>query len=107
MILAHPARRRYFEKSDFEAAMERFLQQSFLRYVDIVEVLNGRSSHAENEFARELCSRLELTGTGGSDAHDEWDIPTCATEFERDISDVNELITEIKAMRFKAVDLRK
>lgn len=107
MILAHPARRRYFKNSDLEAAMERFLKQSFLHYVDIIEVLNGRSSDAENEFARKLCSRLELRGTGGSDAHSLEDMPTAATYFEKDISNIEELITEIKAGRFEAVDLRK
>jgi predicted metal-dependent phosphoesterase TrpH len=106
MILAHPARRRYFENSDLEATMERFLKQSFLRYVDIIEVLNGKSPDAENEFARELCGRLELRGTGGSDAHTLEDIPAAATYFEKDISSLEELITEIKAGRFEAVDLR-
>ncbi len=107
MILAHPARRRYFENRDFEEAMERFLKQSFLQYVDIVEVMNGRSSDAENEFAMELCSRLELSGTGGSDAHSTEDMPTAATYFEKDVSNSAELITEIKAGRFEAVDLRR
>ncbi|MFC1900636.1 PHP-associated domain-containing protein [Chloroflexota bacterium] len=107
MILAHPGRRRYFENSDLEETVERFLRQSFLRYVDIVEVLNGRHTDAENEFAQELSKRMNWMGTGGSDAHDFVDIPTCATDFQRDISNLDELITEIKAGRFEAVDLRR
>jgi len=107
MILAHPARRRYFKNSDMDTVMERFLRQSFLEYVDIVEVLNGRSSDAENEFALELSRKLDLKGTGGSDAHTLSDIPTCATEFARDIDNLQELISEIKTGRFQAINLRK
>ena len=41
----------------------------------------------------------------GSDAHARTDIATCATRFERDISTIEELIAELKAGRFQAVDL--
>jgi len=106
MILAHPSRRQYSAGKDIDADVERYCRQSFLQYVDIAEALNGRSPETANEFSQELCRRLELKGAGGSDAHSIDDIPSCATEFEREISNVKELITELKAGRFRAVDLR-
>ncbi len=107
MILAHPSRRQYSSGADMEAAIERYCRESFLEYVGIVEVLNGRSPESANEFSQELCRRLGLKGTGGSDAHSITDIPSCATLFQRDIHSLEELITELRAGRFRAVDLRK
>ena len=46
-----------------------------------------------------------MRGTAGSDAHARVDIGRCATRFERKISNVEELIEELKAGRFEAVDL--
>ncbi|MBI3040474.1 MAG: metal-dependent phosphoesterase, partial [Chloroflexi bacterium] len=71
------------------------------------EVFNGRASERENKFSQELCRRLNLNGVGGSDAHSTSNIPSCATFFERKISNVEQLIAELKAGRFRAVDLRQ
>ena len=106
MILAHPYRRQYHQGDDIADAVEQYCRSPFFRLVDTIEVLNGRSTETQNEFSRELCRRLDLKGIGGSDAHQLSDIPTCATYFERRISNVEELITELKADRFRAVDLR-
>ena len=46
-----------------------------------------------------------MRGTAGSDAHARTDIGRCATRFERDVSNVEDLIEELKAGRFEAVDL--
>ena len=107
MILAHPSRRQYSSGADMEAAIERYFRESLLEYVDIVEVINGRSPESANEFSLELCRRLGLKGTGGSDAHSIDDIPSGATFFERDIRSLEELITELRAGRFRAIDLRE
>jgi hypothetical protein len=72
-----------------------------------VEVLNGRSKDKENRFAVEIGRRLNLRGVGGSDAHSPQDVPSFATEFEREVRSMEELITELKAGRFRAVDLRR
>ena len=106
MILAHPYRRQFYQSGDIDEAVERYSQRSFFHLVDIIEVFNGRGTEKQNEFSRELCRQLNLKGTGGSDAHKLSDIPTYATYFERKISNVRELITELKAGRFRAVDLR-
>jgi len=106
MVLAHPYRRNFY-RDDLQTAVERYCQKPFLQLVDTIEVLNGRASARETEFSQELCRRLNLKGIGGSDAHSTSDMPSCATLFERKISNVEELITELKAGRFRAVDLRQ
>ena len=106
MILAHPARRQFSPNRDIDDDISRYCRQSFLDFVDIVEVLNGRLPDIGNEFSLEICRRLDLKGTGGSDAHSTDDIPSVATEFERDINNLEDLITELKAGRFQAVNLR-
>lgn len=99
MILAHPYRRRL-------SAGNPQKEQHIFSLVDAVEVLNGNGSQKENDFSQELCRRLGLRGTGGSDAHNLSDIPSYATSFEREIHSLRELIVELKAGRFSAVDLR-
>ena len=107
MIMAHPYRRNFRNDDDIDNAVEQYYQKPFFRLVDIIEVLNGRGSAKENKFSQELCRRLNLNSVGGSDAHSISDIPSSATLFERKISNVEELISELKAGRFRAVDLRQ
>jgi predicted metal-dependent phosphoesterase TrpH len=107
MILAHPYRRNFYRDDDISIAVEQYYQRPFFDLVDTIEVSNGRASERENKFSQELCRRLNLNGAGGSDAHSTSNIPSCATLFERKISNVEELIAELKAGRFRAVDLRQ
>ena len=107
MILAHPYRRQFYDSSDINDAIERYYQMPIFDILDAIEALNGRATKRQNEFSAELCRRLNLRGIGGSDAHQVSDIPSCATFFERKISNLQELITELKAGRFRAVDLRQ
>lgn len=106
MILAHPYRRQIYEGENFEQAVELYLKEPISDFVDTLEVLNGKATARENKFSQEICRRLNLRGVGGGDAHSTLEIPSCATLFERKINTVEELITELKAGRFKAVDLR-
>ncbi len=106
MILAHPYRRNLNREDDIDEAVERYCRKTFFRYVDAIETSNGRGSDRQNEFSRKLARRLNLRGAGGSDAHESSGLPSCATLFERDISNVAELITELRAGRFKPIDLR-
>jgi hypothetical protein len=74
--------------------------------VRALERINGRGSDKENEFSARLADLMEMQGTGGTDSHAISDIGKCATYFERDVRDERELIEEIKAGRFYAVDMR-
>ena len=107
IILAHPYRRQLHEEDDIQTTAEQYSRKTFFRFMDAIEALSGRGTERQNQFSQELCRRLNLKGVGGSDAHQITDIPSYATCFERKIRNVEELIGELKAGRFKAVDMRR
>jgi len=107
MVLAHPYRRNMYYGEEVEDSVKRYSKRSFFDLIDIIETCNGRSNEKQTRFSQLLGQTLNLKGTGGSDAHQLTNIPSCATLFERDISNVQELITELKAGRFRAIDLRQ
>ncbi len=113
LIAAHPYRRQIpwqrhrqgdpDEASAWSEALERAAGNPAYRYVCALETLNGRSSQRENGFSQELCRRLGLTAVGGSDAHQGDDLGRCATEFQRPVADLSDLIAELKAGRCRPV----
>ena len=110
LIAAHPYRRRYLEDpaSDPEVRAEmlqRAIADPQLRLFDAVESLNGRGSPNENRFAHDLNQSLGLPGIAGSDAHRIHQIGTAATRFQRRITSLEDLITEIRAGRTEPVSL--
>ena len=110
MVAAHPYRRQmpWFTRNDdeYQAALEHASRNPAYRYVLGLEEQNGRGSDKENEFSTRLCEMMDLPGTGGTDSHAIGDIGKCATYFEAEIRDERDLIRELKARRFHAVDLR-
>jgi predicted metal-dependent phosphoesterase TrpH len=110
MIAAHPYRRQLpFElrhEGDWTHALERAVANPACSHVTAVETQNGRGSDRENAFSAEVAARLSLPTVAASDAHERKDIGRCATEFEREITGLEDLITELKAGRFRAVILR-
>lgn len=107
MILAHPYRRNFHREDDIGEAAERYSRKPLFRFVDIIEIFNGRASARQNQFSQELARQLNLKGIGGSDAHSISGLPSYATLFEKKISNVPELVAELKAGRFKVVDLNQ
>ena len=109
MVAAHPYRRQmpwYIDSErDYEEALERASRNPAYQYCVALEAINGRGTEKENEFSQRLCDLMTMRGTAGSDAHARIDIGRCATEFERDVHNVEELIEELKAGRFRPVDL--
>jgi len=109
MVAAHPYRRQmpwYMENErDYREALQRASQNPAYKYCAALEKVNGRGTVKENKFSADLCEFMEMPGTAGTDSHSRSDIGRCATNFERDIHDVAELIEELKAGRFEAVDL--
>ena len=110
LVAAHPYRRQmpWFSRNDeeYRAALEKASRNPAYQYVQGLEELNGRGSDKENEFSKRLCQMMDLKGTGGTDSHAISDVGKCATYFEAEIHDERELITELKAGRFYAVDMR-
>ncbi len=87
-------------------ALQRAARNPAYQYCQALEELNGRGSDKENAFAKRLCDVMGMPGTGGTDSHAIQDIGKCATYFDREIRSERDLIAEILAGRFYAVDLR-
>lgn len=110
MVAAHPYRRQmpWYVRNDeeYETALQKAAKNPAYPFCAGLEELNGRGSDKENAFSRKLAERMGMPGTAGTDSHAIIDIGKVATYFERDIRNERELIAEIKAGRFYAVDLR-
>lgn len=110
MVAAHPYRRQMpwyvRNEEDYEQALQRASRNPAYQFCDAFEELNGRGSEKENAFSKRLGDMMGMPGTGGTDSHAIQDIGRCATHFERDVSGERDLIEELKAGRFYAVDLR-
>jgi predicted metal-dependent phosphoesterase TrpH len=109
MIAAHPYRRQLpFElrhEGDWTHALERAAVNPAYKHVAAIETLNGRGSERENAFSAAVAAQLNVATTGASDAHEHKDVGRVATHFERKIKDLDALITELKAGRFKPATL--
>ena len=110
MVVAHPYRRTYRKgahtsESSYLEMLERASRNHVFDMVNAVEVMNGRGLAEENAFSRDLAKWFDLPGTGASDAHKLEDIGTFATEFERRVTCLDDLITELRAGRFRPIVL--
>jgi len=105
MIAAHPYRRQLpFElrhEGDWSDALRRAVANPAYRHVSAIESRNGRGSARENAFAGEIANTLGVPQVAASDAHATQDVGRCATEFERNIESLDDLIGELKAGRFR------
>ena len=111
MIAAHPYRRRFIEEPAEkpgvrEEMLERAGGDEFFQMCQGLEALNGRGLSIQNQFSLDLGGMLSVSMTAGSDAHKVEQIGTVATEFERPVSCLADLIKELRAGRFHPVDLR-
>ena len=111
IISAHPYRRRFLEepgrKPEARADMlSKALSDDFFQGCDAIEGINGRGTGPQNQFSQDLGAQLSISTTGGSDAHRVDQLGTAATRFERKIASLGDLIQELQAGRFCAVDLR-
>jgi len=103
MIAAHPFRGfKTFGIGQLQMTVEQASKRKMLQLVDAVEVGNGKLAPDENEMARKVAEKLNLPGTGGSDAHRVDEIGTYVTVFEKEIESEIELVQELHAGRFKA-----
>jgi len=111
MIAAHPYRRRFLEEpAEKPGARDEMLERAggdeFFQMCQGIEALNGRGLEIQNRFSLDLCGRMSVNMTAGSDAHKVEQIGTVATEFERPVSCLKELIKELRDGRYRPVDLR-
>lgn len=111
MVGAHPYRRQLpFElrdSGDWSGAVEQTVRNESYAHVSAIETYNGRGTERQNEFSLEVCKRLGLPATAGSDSHELADVGRCATEFEAPIGGLANLIGDLRAGRCKPVVLRE
>ena len=112
MIAAHPYRRRFLEEPAErpgvrDEMLERASGDGFFQMCQGIEALNGRGLTVQNEFSQELGGILSTNMTAGSDAHKIEQIGTVATEFQRPVSCLQDLIRELRGGRYQPIDLRQ
>ena len=112
MVIAHPYRRVYRENAPqdpdtYNEMIDRGLRNKAFSLVDAVEIKNGRGTLKENEFSKNLASKLNMPSTGASDAHKLSDIGTYATYFENNIKNLEDFILAIKSGRFYATNVKE
>ena len=111
MVVAHPYRRNFREDEgpwvpSYDDQVAKASNNQTFGFAVAVETINGRGSGPQNGFSASVRGRLGMPATAGSDSHDVADIGACATDFSRRITDLESLIVELRAGRFRAVDLR-
>jgi predicted metal-dependent phosphoesterase TrpH len=108
MIVVHPFRGfLIFGVEQLGLNLEKAMERPLFKYVDAVEVMNGKVTKEENDFASEVASGLGLPGIGGSDAHKESEVGLYATRFQGSIVDEKDLIDRLKSGKFSPVSFRK
>lgn len=107
LFAAHPFRRSarsalwaYLEEEDINWRREMKLPE-ILRPLTGVEVFNGGATPQENEEAALFAARFHLRGIAGSDAHNAWRVGWCATQFEFELRDEQELVQALRMGRFR------
>ncbi len=96
MILAHPFRNRFGDPTRSEMAP----------IFDAFELLNGGDFTLSMPVGRYPEPEPGLKATGGSDAHALREIGTCATEFDAEIGNENDLIEALKGNGYRPKRLR-
>lgn len=105
MVAAHPFRGfKTFGIGQLHLTVDQAAKRRMFDFVDAVEIGNGKLSDEENDMARKVAEKIGLPGTGGSDAHRIDEIATWVTEFENDIESEAQLVKELHAGRFRAVN---
>ncbi len=107
MIAAHPFRG--FLISDIESlglTPEKEAEREVFKFVDAIEVLNGRVNANENVFTKKVAEICDLPKTGGSDAHETKEVGIYATYFEDEIRNERDLIDALRSRRYSACILK-
>ena len=108
MAVAHPFRGFLtFGVEQLGLNVEKAMERPLFKYVDAIEVMNGKVTKEENDFASEVAAGLGLPGIGGSDAHKASEVGVYATRFQGSIADEKDLIDMLKSGKFSPVSFRK
>jgi predicted metal-dependent phosphoesterase TrpH len=102
LIAAHPYKWSRFGKDRYYGAGDRVYELE----LDGLELYHPDHDEEALFKVRRAMKRLNLPGTGGSDAHQVHEIGTCLTLFEKEVKNEEDLIGEIRAGRIQAADNR-
>ena len=86
--------------------IEHYQSKPPLEGVTGVEALNGGSKKGENERVAELIEQYGYHAFGGSDSHLVSFVGLCATEFDRDINTIEDLVDALRTGGYRPVDFR-
>jgi predicted metal-dependent phosphoesterase TrpH len=108
IIAAHPFRGfLVFNTSQIGMTVEKAMQRPVFQQVDAMEVLNGKVTRPENEFAAQVATGMKLPATGGSDAHAVGDVGRYVTRFQQIIENEQDLVTALKKGNYSPYAYRK
>jgi len=86
--------------------IEHYQKRPPLEGVVGVEALNGGSKKGENERVAGLIQAYGYQAFGGSDSHLVSFVGICATEFERDIKTIEDLVDALRTGGYRPLDFR-
>ena len=72
-----------------------------------LEIMNGKVTAKENQFAEKVAVGLGLPATGGSDAHEISGVGKYATRFKDPIGNERELVQALKGGEYTPCAFRK
>ena len=108
MIAAHPFRGFLtFDAAHLGMTPRKAMQNPRFKQVDALEVFNGKVTPRENQFAHQVAEGLNLRATGGSDAHEVYEVGRYATRFSKPIQNEAELVDALKSDNYAAIAYRK
>jgi PHP family Zn ribbon phosphoesterase len=86
---------------------EDALDHPVFKLAHAIEVVNGGTADAENDFAMQVAGLLKMPVTGGSDAHSVHGLGKYVTSFEDEINNEAEFLKALHSGQFfPAVGLR-
>ena len=91
----------------FGLTPEKAMERSLFKCVDAVEAMNSKVTESENNFAAKVAEGLGLPATGGSDAHEVFEVGIYATRFFDTIKDEKDLIQALKGGDYSPIRFRK
>ena len=98
VLQAHP-----FRYGNTNRSLKKY--RNMFSVFDAIEVFNGNQKPDENKFGLGMWKDLGIIGIGGSDAHSTDMVGRYITQFENEIRNEEDLISEIKAGRCRPVRL--
>ncbi len=108
MVMAHPFRGfLIFDAQELGLTVEKAAERDMFKMVNALEILNGKVTPEENQFAKKVTEKLGLAGAAGSDAHEVGSVGTYATAFSATIKNEKDLVEALHSAAFHPVLTRK